>query len=312
MHTSALLAPSLSWDSESIRALRPGRARSLVQRESLAWQVLSQSGAEAEFLAMPSVSHRIVRLKTGAGTEDAPGRPRRQPPPNRLLEVHGLAGAIGEQLGLAWTAEQDVQRLVATAPRREPEHQRFIQRAVTEVSAHFLLGGSHSLANLVLRLLLLNPNAAQTIKAAYPGAAGFPAFSDDRQAWISLNRDNVRKIRRAARVSGNRFMSEITDPVRALLQSSGFHDLEARRGMDYHRRRPQSVIHTSPREAALTRTGDLNIFEMPSGQLEPLADADHLHVLVVAAMESLRTAMRDVRRTMPKMIRAERIAYVIT
>jgi hypothetical protein len=38
---------------------------------------------------------------------------------------------------------------------------------------------------------------------------------------------------------------------------------------------------------------------MYAEHLEPEADADRVHRLVLAAMESLRAAMRDVRRTMP-------------
>jgi hypothetical protein len=58
------------------------------------------------------------------------------------------------------------------------------------------------------------------------------------------------------------------------------------------------------------RIGNMTQFTGFAEQLEPEADADKLHALVVQAMEGLRTAMRDVWRTMPKAIRAEGITYV--
>jgi hypothetical protein len=105
-------------------------------------------------------------------------------------------------------------------------------------------------------------------------------------------------------------MVDAATALRNLLQSRGFTDLEAPRGMDYHRRRPQSVQHSSPRQEALVQTGTLTTFEYYAEQLEPEADADHVHQLVLAAMESLRVAMRDVRRTMPKLIRTEGLTYL--
>jgi hypothetical protein len=103
---------------------------------------------------------------------------------DRLLELHGVAGAIGEQLGLAWAAGQDVQRFVQTSKGRPAEYQRLIQRALAEMSGHFVLSASHSRANFVLRLLLLNPAAKAVLVTK---ANVFPVFSNEKSAWISLN-----------------------------------------------------------------------------------------------------------------------------
>jgi hypothetical protein len=302
-HTSALLAPSLSWDKSSILAVTPKKSREYVQRESLAWQQLSQHASEAEDWALPS---RILRRIVVNGKEISLPKPRRQPPPNRLLELLGLAGAIGEQIGLAWTAEQDVQRVVATAANRMPEHQRLLQRALAETAAYFLLGACHSLANFVLRLALLNAAAAKSLDESR-----FPVFSEDRAAWISLNRDGLRMLKRASRLSGNRFMINATESLATLRWSKGFSSLETRRGMDFHRRRPQSVEHSSPRREAVVQSGNLTSFGPFAEALEPVADADQVHALVVACMDATRAAMREIRRLMPKLIRAERITYVI-
>ena len=156
-HTSALIASSLGWDNSSIAALRPRKVSARVEQESFAWQQMSQDGSAAEDYAIPSHARR--RHIVNGRVTLVPKRPRRIAPRNRLLELHGLAGAIGEQLGLAWTAEQDVQRFIATSAGRLTEHQRLVQRALAETAAYFLLGASHSLANMVLRLVILNPGA---------------------------------------------------------------------------------------------------------------------------------------------------------
>ncbi len=106
------------------------------------------------------------------------------------MEIHGLAGAIGEQLGLAWTAEQDVQRFVATREGRTPEHQRLMQRALAELGGHFVLGGTHSLTNFTLRVLLLNKPAAAHLCASYPKANGF-APGTAMESFFALLQKNV-------------------------------------------------------------------------------------------------------------------------
>lgn len=72
--------------------------------------------------------------------------PREQ---NRILEMHGLMGSIGEQLGMGWTAEQDAQRLLLTTDQRDELTTRLMLRALSELVGHFILGATHSLANLV-------------------------------------------------------------------------------------------------------------------------------------------------------------------
>jgi len=61
-------------------------------------------------------------------------------------------------------------------------------------------------------------------------------------------------ITRAARLSSNRLMIDAAETLAELRASDGFTNLEARRGMDYHRRRPQSVERTSPRREAVVQS----------------------------------------------------------
>jgi hypothetical protein len=114
----------------------------------------------------------------------------------------------------------------------------------------------------------------------------------------------------AAAASGNDGMIAAVEAVTALRTSSGFGALDDRRGMDYHRRRPQSVMHTSPRKQAVETKGNEWTFTTFGPQAEPGADADLVHQIVKQAMASLLTAMQAVRKQMPEAIRTEGINYV--
>lgn len=257
---------------------------------------------------MPSPFRRTYTIN--GKVKEVPKRGRRLPPPNRLQEIHGLAGAIGEQLGLAWTAEQDVQRFVETRARRHIQHQRLVQRALAELAGHFVLGASHSTANLVLRLLMLNPHAAASLAAAYPKANGFPPDADHRHAWLTLNTSLLNNLATAAGQSGNRFMVDVVATLGDLYASSSFTALDMRRGLDYHRRRPQSVEHVSPRRGIVEHLEGYTKVSMPAPAFEDQADAEQVHEIVVDALDDLRAAMRDVRRVIPKIVRAEEITYI--
>lgn len=304
-----MLAASLSWDESATTALVPSRQRTYVQTESMAWQNLSQKGAAAEEYTLPSPWRRTYQ-QNGKRIE-VPKRGKRIPPPNRLLELHGLAGAIGEQLGLAWTAEQDVQRFVATRARREAEHQRLIQRALAELAGHFVLGAAHSLANLTLRLLLLDKQANAQLCKAYR-VPDFPPGADDRRVWPTLNDRLVTVLHQAATRSGNRFMTDAVTAISDLYASEAFIALDQRRGLDYHRRRPQSLEHVSPRWDVTQHGPAVSTFTMPAPALEPEADPDAVHQVVVNALEALRSTMRAIRILLPKAIRAEGIVYVFS
>jgi hypothetical protein len=76
-------------------------------------------------------------------------------------------------------------------------------------------------------------------------------------------------LKRAARLSGNRFMILATESVATLRRSDGFTNLETRRGMDDHRRRPQSVEHSSPRREAVVQSEVVTTFSHLLKRLSP-------------------------------------------
>ncbi|MEU9272144.1 hypothetical protein AB0E04_43090 [Streptomyces sp. NPDC048251] len=150
---------------------------------------------DIEDIAMRWQSHSSRGAAAGMASLDLlqqSGRIGYGPLLNRVVEIHGLAGSIGEQLSLAWAAEQDAQRFQSPDIERDPHHasdlefaQRMAVRALCEMSTHFLLGAAHSLANLVLRVVLCHPAAAGVVNAEKRNRAaeGFQPGSDLKAAW---------------------------------------------------------------------------------------------------------------------------------
>jgi hypothetical protein len=82
-------------------------------------------------------------------------------------------------------------------------------------------------------------------------------------------------------------MTSAVEAVTGLHSSNRFRALDNRRGMDYHRRRPQSVQHASRRRAAITTANGVRTMTMFGSSLDPEADADRVHDVVVGAMLAL-------------------------
>ncbi|WP_143660256.1 hypothetical protein [Streptomyces sp. t99] len=153
-----------------------------VEETALHWQSHSSRGGAAGWASLNSLEAAGVQ---GRGILI-----------NRVVEIHGLSGSIGEQLTLAWAAEQDAQRFQDPEIERDPGHleeiltvQRMAVRALCEMSTHFLLGAAHSLANLVLRVTLCNSLAAEVINAPKKNrkAKGFEPGTDLPSAWPTFS-----------------------------------------------------------------------------------------------------------------------------
>ncbi len=268
--------------------------------EALDWQGFSNHGSQAEMTAGLSP----FGVPVGIRAEHQPPRE-----PNRLVEIHGLMGAIGEQVSLAYAGEQDAQRLIATADSRSAEHQTLVLRATSESAGYYVLGACHSLANLVVRILTLNAGAAAVLNHEYKTAKGFPPLSDDKRAWVSLNTRTTEAVVAAVAVSGNPGMESAVAALEALAGSPAFHDLDTRRGMDYHRRRPQSVPHASPRKGTVHDSNGTRMTSMVVPRKEAEADAAQVHGLVVRALTALLPAMRSIREALPGALAGESIFY---
>ena len=170
-NVSALTARSLTWDGSAFAKARTRYPRRRFEREAVAWQLASQRGGWA-----------AVR----SYIDQSADRRARRKDPNRIVELHAMIGAIGEQAILCWGFEQDAQRFDATRRKISEEHHRLVLRALSEAGGHFLLGAGHSLGNLGLRIALLDPQAGTAVRAARP-KADFAPGSDDRRAWLPLS-----------------------------------------------------------------------------------------------------------------------------
>ena len=291
-NVSALTARSLTWDRSAFAKAPTRHPRRRFESEAVAWQSASQSGGWAAVRS--SVDHSADRR-------------RRRKDPNRIVELHGMIGAIGEQAILCWGFEQDAQRFDATRRKISEEHHRLVLRALSEAGGHFLLGAGHSLGNLGLRIALLDPQAGPEIQAAKP-KADFAPGSDDRRAWLPLS-ESSKVLTKAGRESSNLPLCRIAAAVSGLAGDQRYDALDSRRGMDYHRLRPQSVPHASPK-GGVSREGDGFVtIDLPAPVLDPEADADRVYQLLIEAMEAVRQTMVPIRNDLAKAVRAAGLWY---
>lgn len=307
--TSAMVLGTFRGDPE-LPPGAPTEMDDLAAEESSAWQAMSNRAANATTFMMPWPWRRVHKIN---GVEhEIPSHPARVPhDPNRVLEVHGLMGAIGEQLGLALTADLDARRLIAEARKSQDMTDqdlvyRLRIRAMSEMSAYFTLGAAHSLANLVVRILLLHPEKARDID---PQGTKYPPGDDGRKSWDSLNRlSKIFKPQVDSMEEGP--LRRLVNAVITLQMSTEFQALDERRGMDFHRRRPQSVEHTAPTAGIYTSAEGVATLRMPSASLQPEADAIAVHTTAQAALHEVTQAMNIVRGELGPALRDEGFTYI--
>ena len=273
---------------------KPRALRTRAESEAMYWQKWSAQGSTAVFR-----TYWLQGGRSDISVDDA----------NRLVELHSLAGSIGEQLALARTAELDTQRLFATTRGKDAEHNRIVQRAMAELSGHFVLGACHGLGNFVLRAMMLNPDARLAINGQWPGANGFKPGDTSRKAWLTFGMSFLRDLRKSKATTKTPRLPDLMRVLEDLGQSTGFQNLDDRRGMDYHRHRPQSVRHSSPRQGIAKSDGTTRTTTMPAPTLEPEADAAAVHKVIVDALEAVRIAMNRTANRLPVFIRSEGIPY---
>ena len=291
-NVSALMAKSLTWDRTAFAKAPARHPRRRFENEAVAWQLASQRGGWAAFRSyVDQFADRRARRKD----------------PNRIVELHAMIGAIGEQAGLCWGFEQDAQRFDATRKKITEEHHRLVLRALSEAGGHFLLGAAHSLGNLGLRIALLDPQAGPAIQAAKP-KADFAPGSDDKRAWLSLSVSSE-ILAQAANGSSNVPLVRISASVSGLAADPRYIAFESRRGMDYHRLRPQSVPHASPKRGVSQAGDGIVTIDLPGPVLDPEADADRVYLLLIEAMEAVRQAMVTIRNDLAKAVRAAGLWY---
>lgn len=158
----------------------------------------------------------------------------------RVAEVLGRAASAGEQLGLAWTCEQDATRWLNSG-RRRPLGWQVAARALGEMTSYYALAAAHGLGNVTLRTLLVHRPAAEVVNRRYPKAKGFAPFTDKPQAWVVLDQQLVDAAQAAAVAAGQDTVTDLVDAVGDLVRDPAWQALTRRRNVDFHRWRPQSV-----------------------------------------------------------------------
>ncbi|MFF3166821.1 hypothetical protein [Streptomyces sp. NPDC003273] len=287
--TSALSLPSFAPPRTAKDEQVPTDKRGDIQDVAMRWQSHSAGGAMAGWASLELLQRSG---RTGYG-----------PLLNRVVEIHGLAGSIGEQVSLAWAAEQDAQRFRSPLSARHPQNAettefayRMAARALCEMSTHFLLGAAHSLANLVLRVVLCDAAAAATVNGVNDKAKGFQPGSNEKAAWPTFGPQSKlwsQTLPKAAARSGLEPLRTLTDRVTQLQQDARFSALEDRRGMDYHRHRPQSLDHTSPRSGIWSQEGTTSHIAIPSAQPDPRRDEEDVHSICLDALHCIADVLRE-------------------
>ena len=318
--TSAICLPSLSPTlAEGVPVdIKPQTHHDPVWQESLRWQRISNRASDAEMvgaMAGQSFVRHVHRSADGTEHEIPLANANRPREKNRVLEIHGLMGSIGEQLMLAWAAEQDVQRVILTRNTRDEVVTRMLGRAHAELSAHFLLGASHSLANLALRTLFLDQVATDAFAAAWKNkksfSIDFAPGPDERAGWLTMNEGMVKAMTTAAKASSGTSIKTLVSLIDTYRCGEGFSSLDNRRGMDYHRRRPQSVPHTAPKEGVWDEMQGHTVVKHVAPQLDPDADLAIVHVVAAKGLNQLAETMHGVCDQIPKVFAELGIPCVI-
>ncbi|MFE7194355.1 hypothetical protein [Kitasatospora sp. NPDC057541] len=293
--TSAMSFPSFSPHNPDGSFPEVADRREHIVEVAMAWQGHSARGGMAGFRSFDRLH--------AAGSADAVESV------NRVVELHGLMGSIGEQLSLAYAAEQDAQRWLARPIVGDPsdlrqvrigrERHRMAARGLCEMSTHFSLAATHSLANAVLRTVLLDPAAAAVVNSSKFGkdGKGFPPGTDGKGAWPTFSpaatfwSSSLDAAAKAARPPQR--MSAVVTRLIELQRDHRFISLDRRRGMDYHRHRPQSLSHASPRHGIASRENTTVTVDLAPASDDAANGEKEVHRIAADALIMLADTMEE-------------------
>jgi hypothetical protein len=160
-------------------------------------------------------------------------------PQGRAAELMGRTASAGEQLGLAWTAQQDAERWISKVAASD--HQVVAARSLAEIAGYYAISAGHGLCNVTVRSLTMNSATEAVLASEFRNANGFRPFDANPQAWLPLNEKVARKMATAAAAISKPALTGLVDLVLKLTQHPDWQALMNRRAVDFHRLRPQSV-----------------------------------------------------------------------
>ena len=303
---TGLSLPSFAWSTDKTIFSVTRAPRQRVLKTAMDWQQHSFSGSWSESISATSY----------------PGKPGTWKP-GRVNELAGLMGSAGEQLCLAWTADQDAQRWGRGGNRISRLHKRMAIRALAEMSSYFSLGAANTLANIILRVLILDERAIAPFRwARVFSPVSYKPGSASRSEWISFPGNIVQNLEQAVpAISSDRCIGvrrrdvaerrcrNLVGVLKGLEGDKRFIELAERRGMDYHRHRPQSLDSGSPRGGVWALDPKYRAIDV--GGVYPDPDYNEREVRRIAAdgLEAVATAMNRAR---PLIIRAtSAMGYVL-
>lgn len=266
--TVAMVLRHLCWVPPGTKLVSTPIDRLMVQRVAMDWQTMGMYAPIAE----------MHGARQGALQD-------------RMSELMGRAAAAGEQLGLAWTLDQELQRWHAADSDSHPGRS-MATRALAETCGYYLLGAAHGLGNLTARTLVLSNAAGAVLNTRRPRANRFPPFSAEREAWPPLNRKLADHLVEAALATGDAAAIALCEVVVGLLDDHRWEALVQRRDVDYHRWRPQGLPSGGvPQRTLWDNAGTANRSLSFGGTFYEPVDHDDLCLTPGEAMEALGTAM---------------------
>jgi hypothetical protein len=210
---------------------------------------LRASGLVPRRLGAPKVQpwpkdlHAIARLSIDWQSRAASARfwemgPTRSP--NRMYEVAGLMGSLGEQLGLSCSADNEFQSWdLEIDDVVDPLEKEMAKRALAETMLHYVFAAGNSFFNLCCRLVALDGAVRPELKRTMHSV--FPPFSKSRGDWKSFSEGAVAALEKVANTSAVVGIADAVGVATTLVRSAGWRALDEERAEGFHRWRLQSV-----------------------------------------------------------------------
>lgn len=214
---------------------------------------------------------------------------------NRLYELAGCRAGVGEQVGLACTAERDYlgwERMKLEGV--EAVEAEMAKRALAEVVGHYVVGAGHSLFNLAARTVALDEALKSDLRSKLD--TDFPPLSEQWKDWPSANSARAKKLQTVARSSVISEIRIVADPIVTLVASVEWEHLNDVRGSDFHRWRVQTDGIVGVAKRSPWKKGD-RVRSLDIGAGQPLGKyaqaklaAETLRIAVAARNELVKAA----------------------